>query len=56
MMGTMSKGSEHWAQLALTEHSSSGLVWETRSHTNAHEHTHTRPLKEAGTGPHASVE
>lgn len=38
-MGTMSKGSEHEAQLGLTEHGSSGHVWET------HTHAHTKPLK-----------
>lgn len=34
----MSKGSEHKVQLALTEHSSSGLVWETLPHTHTHAH------------------
>lgn len=48
-MGTMSKGSEHRAQLGLTEHGSSGHVWETHTHTH-------KAIEETGMDPQACVE
>lgn len=60
MMGTMSKGSEQRAQLGLTEHSSSGYVWESRTHmhmhTHAHAHARSKPLKGQEWSPRVHVE
>lgn len=51
------KGSEHEAQLALTDQGSSGLVWEIHTHAQTNvrpTRTHVcKPLKIGTLGPHA---